>query len=261
MIKKKKIKIGIYGLTGCAGDQLAILNCEEQLIKIFEEFEIVNFLMAQSNNLDEDVDIALVEGSVSTDKDAEFIKRIREKSQKVVAIGVCSAFGGIQAMLTDTGQWQQAYENVYPEVEISCCNAIQPSPIDAFVSVDYYLPGCPISKEQVLLMLSRILKGYQPEFPMQSVCVECKYRENDCLLNKNIMCLGPITTGGCRAICPSCNLACVGCFGIYEDANTWSQFNLLLDKGFNGEMIIARMKNFSGTKLNTFISKLKEQKV
>ncbi|MFC1652973.1 nickel-dependent hydrogenase large subunit [Planctomycetota bacterium] len=29
-----KPKVGIYGLTGCAGDQLVILNCEDELIDI-----------------------------------------------------------------------------------------------------------------------------------------------------------------------------------------------------------------------------------
>ncbi len=260
MIKKEDIKIGIYGLTGCAGDQLTILNCEDQLIKIFEAFEVRSFLMAKSDNIDEDIDIAFIEGSVSTKEDEEAVKRIRLNSKKVVAIGICAIFGGIQAMLGEFEEWKRAYKEVYSDVEINCTEAIKSQPIDSYIKVDYYLPGCPISKDQILLMLARIMRGSQPEFAKQPVCMECKYKENDCLLNKNILCLGPLTTSGCKAICPTCNLPCVGCFGVYEEANVWSEFNLLLDKGFNREFVIRKLKNFSGTKLNNFINSIKEWK-
>jgi len=259
-VMKRKLKLGIFGLTGCAGDQLTILNCEDKIIRIFNEFDIKNFLMATSNNTEESVDIALVEGSVSCKKDEEAVMRIRAQSEKIIAIGICSSLGGIQAMISNFKDWEGAYEKVYDGVKIDSNAALQSQPIDAFVKVDYYLPGCPISEKQLLHLLTRLLRGYQPEYGKHPVCVECKYRENDCLLNKNIICLGPITSSGCEAICPSLNLPCVGCFGVYEEANTWSEFNLLLDKDFDRGVVINKMKNFSGTKLNNFIEKLKEQR-
>ena len=43
-----KPKVGIFGLTGCAGDQLVILNCEDELLDLVELIDIRSFLMASS---------------------------------------------------------------------------------------------------------------------------------------------------------------------------------------------------------------------
>ena len=56
-----KLKIGIYELTGCAGDALLIVDCEEELVNIFKAADIEAFLMAKSDNNDEiELDVALV---------------------------------------------------------------------------------------------------------------------------------------------------------------------------------------------------------
>jgi len=64
-----KLKIGIYELTGCAGDALLILDCEKELIDIFKAVDIQSFLMAKSDNIDGELDVALVEGSVTTERE------------------------------------------------------------------------------------------------------------------------------------------------------------------------------------------------
>ena len=43
-----KPAVGIFSLTGCAGDQLAILNAEPQLLALAERVHIVTFDMAVS---------------------------------------------------------------------------------------------------------------------------------------------------------------------------------------------------------------------
>ena len=45
-----KPTVGIFGLTGCAGDQLAILNCEDQLLDLVSFIDIRDFLMGSSGN-------------------------------------------------------------------------------------------------------------------------------------------------------------------------------------------------------------------
>lgn len=42
-----KAKAGVFGLTGCAGDQLQILNCEEELLWLAESLDIVDWVMAR----------------------------------------------------------------------------------------------------------------------------------------------------------------------------------------------------------------------
>ncbi len=259
-MKKNKLKIGIYGLTGCGGDQLLILDCEKELITLFESADIQSFIMAKSDNIEGSLDIAFVEGSVTTEKDKKELLDIRQRSKKIIAIGTCACFGGIQAMVCDSNNWEENYKKVYNKIQMTHTQPLPSKPLNVYVKVDYYLPGCPIGKEQFLSAFTRILIGSPPESYRFPVCLECKWHENDCLLNKGILCLGPITTGGCGAICPNHNLPCVGCYGLYEDANLNSEFHLLLNKGFNLNYIKQKMANFSGTSIIPFFNTLKEKK-
>jgi sulfhydrogenase subunit delta len=259
-MQKDKLKIGIYEFTGCAGDALLILDCEEELINIFKAANIESFLIAKSDNSHGELDIALVEGSVSTEKEKEELLDIRKRSKTVVAIGICATLGGIQAAFLSEKEWKENYKRVYGKTEMINTTPLQSKPIDAYIKVDYYLPGCPISKGQFLSTLTRILAGNPPELYRFPVCVECKWNENDCLLNKDILCLGPLTLGGCNSVCINHNLPCVGCWGPTEEGNRTSEFSLLLEKGFDHDFIKQKMANFSGTRIAEFLATLKGAK-
>jgi len=60
-----KPKVGVFGMTGCAGEQIVILNCEDQLMDILKILDIRSFHTAMSENDEKcDLDIAFVEGAV-----------------------------------------------------------------------------------------------------------------------------------------------------------------------------------------------------
>lgn len=256
----EKLKIGVYELTGCAGDALLILDCESQLIDIFQAADIEAFLMAKSDNSHGPVDIALVEGSVTTEEEKEELLAIRQRAGLVIAIGNCACEGGIQAALTASGDWSKEFREVYKDLKHTNVKPIPSRPIDAFVKVDYYLPGCPIGQEQFLTTFTRLLAGHPPELYRFPVCLECKWHENDCLLNKNVSCLGPLTRAGCGAVCPSHNLPCVGCWGPAEEANRPAEFKLLREKGFDLESIQRKMAMYAGTTIVDFFNQLKKEK-
>jgi sulfhydrogenase subunit delta len=260
MMAKEKAKIGIYELTGCAGDALLIVDCEEELINIFNAADIEAFLMAKSDNTHGELDVALVEGSVSTEREKEELLDIRKRAKAVIAIGSCACVGGPQALFLDKKDWGKNLKKVYGSVEFSHTKPIQSKPIDAYIKVDYYLPGCPIGKEQFLKTFARLLGGNPPELYRFPVCVECKWNENDCLLNKDILCLGPLTLAGCGSVCPNHNVPCFGCWGPTEEANRTAEFALLLEKGFDLEAIKKRMANYSGTRIADFFEQLRKEK-
>lgn len=255
-----KLKIGIYELTGCAGDALLILDCEKELMDIFNAADIQSFSMAKSDNIEGELDIALVEGSVTTEREIEELKDIRKRSKIVVAIGICATLGGIQARFLDPNEWKEKFKKVYGDNELPEVKPVQSKPIDAYVNVDFYLPGCPIGKEQFLHFFNRIIGGNPPEKIQNPVCVTCKYNENDCLLNRGILCLGPVTEDGCGSVCINHNLPCVGCWGPLETGNRTAEYYLLQEKGFDVETIKKRMANYSGTKIANFLKGLEKEK-
>jgi len=230
--KKEKLKIGIYELTGCAGDALLILDCEKELLDIFNAADIHSFLMAKSDNIDGELDIAFVEGSVSTEKEKKELLDLRKRAKVVVAIGICACFGGIQAAFQSQEEWRKNFKAVYGDVKMTHTKPVQSKPIDS----------------------------YTPELYRFPVCVECKWNENDCLLNKGIPCLGPITSAGCGSVCINHNLPCVGCWGPLEGANLSSEFQLLRDYGFDHDFIKKKMANFSGTGMADFLGKIEGDK-
>jgi F420-non-reducing hydrogenase small subunit len=111
--------------------------------------------------------------------------------------------------------------------------------LDQVVEVDYTVPGCPPTPKVIGDALSALLSGELP--PKGSVlagtralCHECPLvvtkpekpaladlkrvwevvpDPDTCLLAQGILCLGPVTRGGCEALCIAAHMPCTGCFG------------------------------------------------
>lgn len=241
-----KLKTGFYSLTGCAGDLLRIINIEDKLLEIFDKLELMDFALASSRKAHNKVDVAFVEGSVTTQKDLEYVKKIRENSNVLVAIGDCAVWGGIQASLTGMDV-KELMKSVYNTEENYYGFLGEHKAISEVVKVDYELPGCPIEAEEFIELLIDVLRGVLPEFKDYPVCVECKIREVSCLIiERGEACLGPVTIGGCKARCPYNNAPCIGCRGpIKDEANVAGELSMLLEKGWKKEDVINRLKLFA----------------
>jgi sulfhydrogenase subunit delta len=211
-----KPTIGIFSFSSCSGCQLEIIHQEDILLDLMSKVRVVYFPMLQERNELAKIDVAVVEGSISTEKHIEAIKKIRELSSYVVAIGACATHGGINSIrnpldMKSVDRYVYGKESPVPSVSSHG--------IDKYVKVDYYLRGCPPVKEEFTRVLKSLLLQSRPFVYNQPVCSECRIRENLCLLQHGSICLGPITYGGCGALCPTNNLGCDGCRGQFEDGN------------------------------------------
>ena len=237
--------VGIFGLTGCAGDQLVILNCEDQLLDLVSLIDIRAFLMASSDNdADCKLDVALVEGAVLSQRDAETLRAIRARSKMLVALGTCAVWGGVAAM--DRGLDRPGLlREVYGETGLGY-DSLPAQALHEVVPVDLNLSGCPIEKEDFLEAIANLLNGDVPVYPAYPVCAECRMRENNCLLiERGEICCGPITAAGCQARCPNLRVPCVGCRGPVGDANPDSLLATLDGSGLNRQSIAARLRTFA----------------
>jgi len=117
-------------------------------------------------------------------------------------------------------------------------------PIDAVVSVDAYIPGCPIDREEFVRTIKALLLGREPVLPDYPVCVECKMKENVCLYTIDKVCLGPITRAGCGAICPTSGMGCEGCRGMISNPNTQSLKEVFSENGFDEKALVEKTKIF-----------------
>jgi sulfhydrogenase subunit delta len=221
MKKERKPKLAIWKFSSCDGCQLSLLDCEDELLAVAENIEIANFPEASRNVVKGPYDLSLVEGSITTPHDAERIHQVRRSSKVLVTIGACATAGGIQA-LRNFKDVREFTSIVYATPSyIETLN--KSTPITDHVFVDFELRGCPISKTQLVEVLSAFLNNRKPTTPTYSVCVECKRRGTVCgLVTHGPPCLGPVTQAGCDALCPSYHRGCFGCFGPKETPNTTS---------------------------------------
>ena len=240
-----KPSVGIFGLTGCAGDQLVILNCEDQLLDLVSLIDIRDFLMASSENDGTcPLDVALVEGAVLSTRDAEKLRAIRERAKILVALGTCAVWGGVAAMDRDADR-RKLLEEVYGERGLSY-DSTPAQALHEIVKVDLNITGCPIEKDHFLAAIANLLNGDVPLYPEYPVCTECRMLENNCLLiERGELCCGPITAAGCKARCPNLRVPCVGCRGPVGDANPSSLLAAFEEKGFDRHAIAVRLRAFA----------------
>jgi sulfhydrogenase subunit delta len=205
-------KLGVWKLASCDGCQLTLLDCEDELLALAGQVEIAHFAEASSTEITGPYDVSLVEGSVTTERDARRVKEIRAASRTLVTIGACATAGGIQALrnFADAAEFTSI---VYARPEYISALATS-TPVADHVPVDFELRGCPIDKGQLLELLTALLAGRKPGIPSHSVCHDCKLRGTACVMvARGIPCLGPVTQAGCGAICPAFGRGCYGCFG------------------------------------------------
>ena len=229
-------RLAVWKFASCDGCQLSLLDCEDQILAVAGAIDIAYFPEARRASVHGHYDISLVEGSVTTQHDAERIQEIRHRSGFLITIGACATSGGIQA-LRNFADVKQYTALVYAHPEY--IRTLETStPISDHVKVDFELRGCPINKLQLIDVLSAFLIGRRPITPAQSVCVECKLKGNICILvSQAVPCLGPVTHAGCDALCPSYNRGCYGCFGPKETPNVSALSNRLEELGMNKEAI------------------------
>jgi len=237
-------KIGIFGLTGCAGEQIVILNCEDELLDLVSAVDIRDFLTATSaNDTGCDLDISFVEGTVLNTRDEETAKEIRKRSSLLIAAGTCAAWGGIPAMEADVPR-EEIIRSVYGD-EGDRYDIGPPRKLSDVVKVDAVISGCPIEKEQFVSAVADLLNGNLPLLTDTPVCIECKMKENVCLLEKREVCCGPLTVGGCNARCPSLGIPCVGCHGPVREPNYASQLEMLKEKDLSEADITRKLRSFA----------------
>jgi sulfhydrogenase subunit delta len=238
-------RVAVWKLASCDGCQLSLLDCEDELLAVAGRLDIAYFPEASSAMVEGPYDVSLVEGSVTTAHDAERIVEIRRQSAVLITIGACATAGGIQALRNgrDIAEFTGI---VYARPDFIDTLATS-TPVADHVEVDFELRGCPIDRGQLVETIAAHLAGRPARIPTTSVCVECKARGNPCLMVADgTACLGPVTQGGCQALCPTYGRGCYGCFGPMENPNTASLADHFVSLGLSERTIADAFRSYNG---------------
>jgi sulfhydrogenase subunit delta len=226
-----KKTLAIFDLTDCEGCEVEFLSLRQKKEFSFIEnnFDIKNWRLLSENQKSGPFDVSFIEGSPVSQTEVKLLKHIRKNSKMIIALGACASIGGIPAILEENKR-KKLIEYVYGKKYKA--RALNAKPISQYITVDYHLSGCPVNPYEIKDVLLNIANDKPLKQQVYSVCLECKSNQSECLLLSGKPCLGPITKGGCGAICTSKGLHCYGCRGLKKDANFEGMIIALKKHGF-----------------------------
>src|SRR5262249_45366924 len=111
------------------------------------------------------VDLTLVEGSVSTEDDLAKIKKIREHTRLLIAMGDCAVTGNVPSMRNPFGAKRVLQQVYFKHAPGAIVPKLLPRvvPVHQVVAVDAFLPGCPPSADVLYYALTELLAGRMPD--------------------------------------------------------------------------------------------------
>ena len=164
-------RLATVWLDGCSGCHMSFLDMDERLLEIAAAADLVYSPIVDAKQYPADVDVALVEGAVSSEEDLHKIRMIRERTRILVSLGDCAVTANVPGMRNPFGVravCDRAYrENVTfdPGIPDQVVPALLPNsrPIHEFVKVDVFVPGCPPSADTIYYVVSELLQGREPD--------------------------------------------------------------------------------------------------
>lgn len=201
-----KPKLAICWFGGCGGCDEAIVDLNEDILKVTNAFDLVLWPVALDFKYhhieamkDNEIALSIINGSVRNSEHEELAHLLRKKSQVVLAFGACACFGGSPGMAnlyskeeifkwvyedsptvvnpqhnvpqekTKVGENELTLPEFYKEVH----------PLNEAIEVDYYLPGCPPPPNLIFNAVSAVLSGQLPHkgstlAPERALCEVCE---------------------------------------------------------------------------------------
>jgi NAD-reducing hydrogenase small subunit len=167
----KKVKVATVWLDGCSGCHMSLLDMDESIVAVAQRIDLVYGPLVDAQKFPEGVDVALVEGAVSSQEDLAKIQTIRERSKFLIALGDCAVTSNVPAM-RNTIPVKQLLDRVY--VQGATRDAGVPTdgvpkllkravPLQEAVKVDLNVPGCPPPARAILYVLGELLEGRTPD--------------------------------------------------------------------------------------------------
>jgi NAD-reducing hydrogenase small subunit len=160
-----KVSLATVWLDGCSGCHMSFLDMDERLIELAAFIDIVYSPLVDTKIFPEQVDITLVEGSVSSEEDLEKIKLIRERTRLLISMGDCAVTGNVPSLRNPFGT-EKVLQHIYlRHAPATIVPRLLPRvlPVHQVVTVDAFLPGCPPSADVLYFALTELLAGRMPD--------------------------------------------------------------------------------------------------
>ncbi|OPZ24222.1 MAG: NAD-reducing hydrogenase HoxS subunit delta [Lentisphaerae bacterium ADurb.BinA184] len=213
----EKIKIALAQGATCSGCDIAVLDLDVELVKLFEIAELSFAPLVSDVKLadveamaDGEITLCLYHGAVRNSENEHIARLLRRKSKVLVAYGACSAFGGIPGLANTTTRarildtvYDETATTVNPDHTRPQTTYVSPEghelrlpelfedvkALDDVVDVDYLVGACPPTREMNLKLLQVVADFVQGKAPLppkglilaceRTLCEECPRKRPD----------------------------------------------------------------------------------
>ena len=167
----RRARLATVWLDGCSGCHMSLLDMDEVIINIAKRVEVVYGPLVDAQEFPKAVDVAVIEGAISSQEDLERVRIIRQRSKLVVALGDCAVTGNVPAMHNQIVP-RKLLERIYiegvqetPGIPTEGVPALlrHAVPVHEVVKVDLHVPGCPPSAASIVFVLGELLDGRVPD--------------------------------------------------------------------------------------------------
>ena len=152
-----KLKVGFFSFTCCEGCTVVFLEILNQKFdEYMKKMKIENFRQLKTNEEIKSLDLAFVEGAISTESEVKKLKEIRKKSKKLIALGsgACNGYPSNQRNKFDKKKQKQIQTLIK---KLHQNKTIEP--LNKFVKVDDNIEGCPVSEQDLINKIEGYLKN------------------------------------------------------------------------------------------------------
>ncbi len=141
-------KIGVFSFTCCEG---CVVSFIEILNKKYDEYmkkmKIVNMKTLRTSEQIKPMDLAFVEGAISTESEIRKLKEIRKKSKKLIALG-SGAVNGYPS--NQRNKFDKTKKKLIQPLIEKFHQLKTIEPISKFVKVDNKIEGCPVDEQDLI---------------------------------------------------------------------------------------------------------------
>ncbi len=165
MEQQKKLRIGWFSFTCCEDSTIMMTELlNEHFFEWKKILDIRHAKVLQTKNVLDELDVAFVEGAISSESQAEKLRQIRGVSKMLVAIGSCAVTGFPSAqrnLFDDTtkAEIQHILEKFNYAEKVMKLNEV--------VQVDAIVPGCPMDTDTFMAVLAQALEKFNITTPSQ----------------------------------------------------------------------------------------------
>ncbi|MDO8497723.1 MAG: hypothetical protein Q7S61_04225 [bacterium] len=157
MSDTKKMVIGWFSFTCCEDSTILLTELLNDHLDEWKKVVEFRYMRAiKTKNSIEGLDVAFIEGAISSDSQAKEVQKIRENTKYVIAIGSCACTGmpsasrnlfSNEALIQEKIQWYMSNFDYSQKVK----------KLEEVIKVDDKVMGCPMDANTFLEILQKYL--------------------------------------------------------------------------------------------------------